>query len=96
MKQTSILQYTGGKKSKKSKKSLKKVDLTKKKTLPPPKPKIDDKVKIAIKPYKGKTAKGIVKKVLTKVEYHTRGHKVLLKSGEIVEFFYNYIFIQNK
>jgi uncharacterized repeat protein (TIGR03833 family) len=107
MKQMSILQYIGGKKSKKTskkkskktykktskkkdliKKTIKKIDLTKKKRKkPPPMPKIGDKVQIAIKPYKGKIAKGIVKKVLTKVKYHTRGHKVLLESGEIGRVF---------
>jgi uncharacterized repeat protein (TIGR03833 family) len=44
---------------------------------------VGDKVKIAIKPYKGKTVKGIVKKVLTKKKYHSRGHKVLLENGEV-------------
>jgi uncharacterized repeat protein (TIGR03833 family) len=92
MKQSNILQYTGGKKSKKkskkSKKKIKKIDLTKtKRKKPPPMPKIGEKVQIAIKPYKGKIAKGIVKKVLTKVKYHTRGHKVLLESGEIGRVF---------
>ena len=46
-------------------------------------PKINDKVKITIKPYKGKTEIGIVKKVLTKSKYHPYGHKVQLKSGTI-------------
>lgn len=43
-------------------------------------PKIGDTVEIAIKPYKGKTEKGVVKKVLTKKKYHSRGHKVMLES----------------
>ena len=46
-------------------------------------PKIGNKVTISIKPYKGKTEKGIVKKVLTKKKYHSRGHKVMLESGTI-------------
>jgi len=44
---------------------------------------LDDKVKIAIKPYKGKTEIGIVNKVLTKKKYHSRGHKVMLESGTV-------------
>ena len=44
-------------------------------------PKVGDTVEIAIKPYKGKTEKGVVKKVLTKKKYHSRGHKVMLESG---------------
>lgn len=47
------------------------------------KPKIGDSVEIAIKPYKGKKEIGIVKKVLTKRRFHTRGHKVELKTGTI-------------
>jgi small subunit ribosomal protein S1 len=46
-------------------------------------PKIGNKVKIAIKPYKGKSAIGKVKRVLTKKKYHSRGHKVMLNSDEI-------------
>lgn len=46
-------------------------------------PKIGDTVEIAIKPYKGKTEKGVVKKVLTKKKYHSRGHKVMLESGTV-------------
>lgn len=46
-------------------------------------PKIGNKVTISIKPYKGKTEKGIVKKVLTKKKYHSRGHKVMLESGTV-------------
>ena len=75
------------KKSKKQSKKKSKKNKKQKKKKPPPMPKIGDKVKIAIKPYKGKTATGIVKKVLTKVKYHTRGHKVLLESGEIGRVF---------
>lgn len=47
------------------------------------KPNIGDKVKIIIKPYKEKTEIGIIKKVLTKRKYHSRGHKVKLESGTI-------------
>ena len=47
------------------------------------KPSVGNKVKIAIKPYKGKTSIGIVKKVLTKKKYHSKGHKVMLTSGII-------------
>ena len=46
-------------------------------------PKVGNKVKIAIKPYKGKTAIGKVKRVLTKKKYHSRGHKVMLNSDEV-------------
>ena len=46
-------------------------------------PSIGDTVEIAIKPYKGKTEKGIIKKILTKKKYHSRGHKVMLHSGTI-------------
>ncbi len=46
-------------------------------------PKVGDVVKIAIKPYKGKTAIGIVYKVLTKKKYHSRGHKVMLTNGQV-------------
>ena len=59
------------KKTKKTKKSKK------------PIPKVGDKVKTAIKPYVGKTATGIVERVLTKKKYHSRGHKVKLTSGKI-------------
>ena len=44
-------------------------------------PKVGDIVEISIKPYKGKTEKGVIKKILTKKKYHSRGHKVILKSG---------------
>lgn len=47
------------------------------------KPSVDNTVTIAIKPYKGDTENGIVKKVLTKKKYHSRGHKVMLKSGKV-------------
>ena len=47
------------------------------------KPYVGDTVKIAIKPYKGRTEIGIVKDVLTKRNFHSRGHKVRLRSGTI-------------
>lgn len=48
------------------------------------KPKIGDIVKIIIKPYSDEvTVNGIVKRVLTKKEIHTRGHKVELRDGTI-------------
>ena len=48
------------------------------------KPKKGDIVKIIIKPYsEGVTVNGIVKRVLTKKEIHTRGHKVELLDGTI-------------
>ena len=48
------------------------------------KPKIGDIVKIIIKPYsEGVTVNGIVKRVLTKKQVHTRGHKVELRDGTI-------------
>ena len=40
-------------------------------------------VKIAIKPYKGKTAQGKIKRVLTKKLFHSRGHKVQLEDGTV-------------
>lgn len=54
-----------------------------KKILAPP-PKKGDKVEIIIKPYKNKITKvGIIKDVLTKKKYHSRGHKVRLEDGTI-------------
>ena len=47
-------------------------------------PKKGDKVEIIIKPYKNKITKiGIIKDVLTKKQYHSRGHKVRLEDGTI-------------
>jgi len=47
-------------------------------------PKKGDKVKIIVKPYDKKiTIIGIVKDVLTKKKYHSRGHKVRLEDGTI-------------
>jgi uncharacterized repeat protein (TIGR03833 family) len=46
-------------------------------------PKVGNKVEIAIKPYKGKTKIGIIKRVLTKKKYHSRGHKVMLNSDNV-------------
>lgn len=47
-------------------------------------PKKGDKVEIIIKPYKNKITKvGIIKDVLTKKKYHSRGHKVRLEDGTI-------------
>jgi uncharacterized repeat protein (TIGR03833 family) len=47
-------------------------------------PKKGDKVEIIIKPYKSKITKiGIIKDVLTKKKYHSRGHKVRLEDGTI-------------
>lgn len=49
-----------------------------------PLPKKGDKVEIIIKPYKSKITKiGIIKDVLTKKKYHSRGHKVRLEDGTI-------------
>ena len=62
---------------------------TKKKTKKKTKiPKIGNKVKIAIKPYKGKTAIGKIKKVLTKKKHHSRGHKVILDTDNIGRILY--------
>ena len=48
------------------------------------KPGKGDIVKIIIKPYSnGVAVNGIVKRVLTKKEIHTRGHKVELRDGTI-------------
>tara|TARA_R110002074_G_scaffold288751_1_gene460432 strand:- start:921 stop:1289 length:369 start_codon:yes stop_codon:yes gene_type:complete len=48
------------------------------------KPRVGDIVKVIIKPYdKNVTANGIVKRVLTKKEVHTRGHKVMLRDGTV-------------
>ena len=47
-------------------------------------PVVGDKVTIIIKPYKNNiTEVGIVKRVLTKKKYHSRGHKVMLCSGTV-------------
>jgi len=46
--------------------------------------KIGDVVTIIVKPYKnGKNIKGVIKRILTKRKYHSRGHKVELVSGII-------------
>ena len=51
---------------------------------PPPQPKVGDTVVIIIKPYKNNvTVRGIVKRVLTRRKYHSRGHKVELRDGTI-------------
>ena len=51
------------------------------KTFPP---KVGNKVEIIIKPYHKKIKViGIVKDVLTKKKYHSRGHKVRLECGTI-------------
>tara|TARA_B110000967_G_C18533999_1_gene387267 strand:- start:339 stop:602 length:264 start_codon:yes stop_codon:yes gene_type:complete len=48
------------------------------------KPKVGNSVTIIVKPYKkNKKIKGIVKIVLTKKQFHSRGHKVELKNGTI-------------
>ena len=64
----------------KSKKSKKPRNISKSKKSVP---KVGNKVEIAIKPYKGKTKIGVVKRVLTKKKYHSRGHKVMLNSDNI-------------
>ena len=47
-------------------------------------PKKGDKVEIIIKPYKKKIiVVGLVKDVLTKKKFHSRGHKVRLEDGTI-------------
>ena len=47
-------------------------------------PKVGNKVEIIIKPYHKKIKViGIVKDVLTKKKYHSRGHKVRLEDGTI-------------
>lgn len=52
-------------------------------------PKIGDRVKIIIKPYYEKTyIIGIVDKVLTRKKFHTRGHKVRLKTGIVGRIIY--------
>lgn len=48
------------------------------------KPKVGDKVVINIKPYNDNFYTGIVAKVLTKSEYHPRGHKVILQESNKV------------
>lgn len=54
-----------------------------KKRIPKP-PQKGNKVEIIIKPYKKKIIKiGIVKDVLTKKKFHSRGHKVRLEDGTI-------------
>lgn len=47
-------------------------------------PKVGDSVTIIVKPYRDyKCIKGTVERVLTKKQFHSRGHKVLLTSGII-------------
>jgi len=47
-------------------------------------PVVGDKVEIIIKPYDKKITKvGIIKDVLTKKQFHSRGHKVRLLDGTI-------------
>ena len=51
---------------------------------PPPQPKVGNLVVIIIKPYKNNvTIQGIVKRVLTRRKFHSRGHKVELRDGTI-------------
>ena len=51
---------------------------------PPPQPKVGNLVVIIIKPYKNNvTVQGIVKRVLTRRKFHSRGHKVELRDGTI-------------
>lgn len=46
------------------------------------KPEKGDIVKVIVKPYDEKvTVNGIVKKVLTRKQVHTQGHKVMLRNG---------------
>jgi len=48
------------------------------------KPKVGNSVMIIVKPYKkNKKVKGIIKRVLTKKQFHSRGHKVELLDGTI-------------
>ena len=69
----------------KSKKSKKPRNISKSKKSVP---KVGNKVEIAIKPYKGKTKIGVVKRVLTKKKYHSRGHKVMLNSDNVGRIIY--------
>ena len=51
---------------------------------PPPQPKVGNLVVIIIKPYKNNvTVQCIVKRVLTRRKFHSRGHKVELRDGTI-------------
>ena len=51
---------------------------------PPPQPKVGNLVVIIIKPYNNNvTVQGIVKRVLTRRKFHSRGHKVELRDGTI-------------
>ena len=66
----------GGRRKKKRKK--------RKHTYTIPKPNIGDYVEIIVKPYKNNVlVKGIVKQILTKRKYHSRGHKVKLTNNTI-------------
>ena len=59
-------------------------DPSKNKTIGRVMPRIGDTVIIIIKPYQDYNCEqGVVQRVLTKKRYHSRGHKVLLKSGKI-------------
>jgi uncharacterized repeat protein (TIGR03833 family) len=73
---------SGGKSIPKTRVSFPKKSLSHQKQIPLPKK--GDKVEIIIKPYKSKITKiGIIKDVLTKKKYHSRGHKVRLEDGTI-------------
>ena len=49
-----------------------------------PKPNIGDYVEIIVKPYKNNVlVKGLVKQILTKRKFHSRGHKVKLADNTI-------------
>ena len=72
----------------KSKKLKKPRNISKSKKSKKPVPKVGNKVEIAIKPYKGKTKIGVVKRVLTKKKYHSRGHKVMLNSDNVGRIIY--------
>lgn len=47
------------------------------------KPNVGDRVKIIKKPYVDDYVEGTVKRVLTRSAYHSRGHKVMLESGDV-------------
>ena len=54
------------------------------KTISKVKPKVGQNVHIIVKPYYKKIIKsGIIKRVLTKKKYHSRGHKVMLLNGKV-------------
>lgn len=81
---TTVYETKGGYYYKKTKYKTKRISKSDYEKYKGKKPIVGDKVKIIIKPYNKKNYQtGIVKRVLTKKKYHSRGFKVELKNGMI-------------